>query len=192
MYACRIGRIVYTRYSPLARAVVRDAIDLLPRVALTSGIFSYSFQPAACPDATSSTDTAIDPTNACEYTYMRHSPNTCEHSLVVRVGVRVGVHCAGPYNRQLNSWAPTRCIHSSLYAPPWRMHVRAIIITRIPIVNYRSARSRKGICANQQLADPRHDSSNVVLHKVSQNRFVLPRDDAGTARSKKDQVQKHK
>lgn len=30
-------------------------------------IFSCSFQPAACPDATSNTDTAIDPTNACEY-----------------------------------------------------------------------------------------------------------------------------
>lgn len=52
-----------------ARAVVRDAIDLLRRVALTFWIFSYSFQPAACPDATSSTDTAVDPTSACEYTH---------------------------------------------------------------------------------------------------------------------------
>lgn len=70
-YACMhaIGRIVHILYSPLARAVVRDAIDLSPRVALTSWIFSYSFQPAACPDATNSTDTAIYPTNACEYTY---------------------------------------------------------------------------------------------------------------------------
>lgn len=47
--------------------VVRDAIDLLWRVALTFEFFSCSFQPAACPDATSNTDTAIDPTNACEY-----------------------------------------------------------------------------------------------------------------------------
>lgn len=57
--------------SGTARAVVRDAIDLLRRVALTFSIFSYSFQPAACPDATSSTDTAIDPTSACEYTRIR-------------------------------------------------------------------------------------------------------------------------
>lgn len=40
---------------------------------------------------------------------------------------------------------PTRCIHSSVCtaAAARRMHVRAIIITRIPIVNYRSARFRK-------------------------------------------------
>jgi len=56
--------------APLARAIVRDAIDLSPRVALTSWIFSYSFQPAACPDATNSTDTAVDPTNACEYMHV--------------------------------------------------------------------------------------------------------------------------
>lgn len=113
VYMHAIGHILYTPYSPLARAVVRDAIDLSPRVALTSWIFSYSFQPAACPDATSSTDTAIDPTNACEYIYVA-SPNTCTCALMVCTLLRVCVHCAAPYNRQLNSWAPTRCIHSSV------------------------------------------------------------------------------
>jgi len=147
VYACH-QTYLYTPYSPLARAVVRDAIDLSPRVALTSWIFSYSFQPAACPDATSNTDTAIDPTNACEYIYIRGFRLIPTCSLVVCTCCLyvscVCVHCAAPYNRQLNSWAPTRYIHSSVCTAVVACAcTRAIIITRIPIVNYRSARFRK-------------------------------------------------
>jgi len=163
--------------APLARAIVRDAIDLSPRVALTSWIFSYSFQPAACPDATNSTDTAVDPTNACEY--------ICIYIYIyIYIHVHINVHatpntrardCArvcAPYKRQLNSWAlhpsphsclpsvllslslslsslprhpSTRCISALLYSLPRRMPVCAIIITRIPIVNYRSMRAFRKI-----------------------------------------------
>lgn len=142
--------------APLARAVVRDAIDLSPRVALTSWIFSYSFQPAACPDATNSTDTALNPTNAREYIYVHiqnihASLNTrvqmCERVRVcvcARYPIQAPTKFLGPPSYCPSpplSHHPSRYITTLLYSPPRRMHVRAIIITRIPIVNYRSARA---------------------------------------------------
>lgn len=56
-----------------------------------------------------------------------------------------------------------------LYAPARRMHVSAIIITRIPIVNYRSTRfseksARVGYIAAPPQLDPRHDASNACSY----------------------------
>lgn len=137
---------MHVSYAPLARAVVRDAIDLSPRVALTSWIFSYSFQPAACPDATNSTDTAIDPTNACEYIY--RYMYIYVYYLNAYAYMRVCVYVALPRTisptKFLDASPPTRCIHSSVCTTGAAcMHVSAIIITRIPIVNYRSTRFPK-------------------------------------------------
>lgn len=148
VYGGRAGRSA-------GRAVVRYAIDLSWRVCLNLCehvfffvffcfffflslllffySFSFSFQLAAWPDATSSTDTAIDPTNACEYIYSIyiyihiytiHSPPVCIYRYITFYQSLLPLYTPGARTTHLPQ--PHVCVCVWISLPEHHTHTQTI------------------------------------------------------------------